>query len=453
MQNIKLSYEATGTKNYLQVAVSEKISKYQLKMLENNQIPGFLSVNSRVLNGTYILDYDITGMIRVKDLLERGKWTDRTAKELLYNILKVMAGTEEYLLTYKQCVLNKDYLYCTEDGKIGMLYLPLKEQETASPKQIRAFYQDILVNYLTAGRNPYFLELMRYIFTQDFSVAGLTKRLKDEVEGNEEPTQTREVYADVQSAVQPGSGQIITPPQKESAEKSLFTFAKQEKKAEESKEKKVNVPMPEVNPWGIAVPGGTAAEAVLPAKKEEKSGLFGKRKDAEKKETKKENKKEKGGLFSHKKKEEVPGFGVPVKAAQVAQPEQNTLEESGGNQVWKGTVMITNESMEDSKTVVLGADHASAYLRHKGESIPMQYFPFSIGKENTDYVIHKNVISRMHAKIKQENGKYFISDENSSNHTYVNGKQIAPYTNVPLSHGDRLRLADEEMTFLVESGE
>ena len=35
------------------------------------------------------------------------------------------------------------------------------------------------------------------------------------------------------------------------------------------------------------------ADAKAPAKKEEKSGLFGKRKDAEKKETKKENKKKK----------------------------------------------------------------------------------------------------------------------------------------------------------------
>ena len=182
MQNVELTYEATGTRNYLQATISEEISSYQLKMLENNQIPGFLSVHSRVLNGKHMLAYDITGMSRVKDCLERGRLSEKAQKELLYHILNAIATTEEYLLSYTQCVLDKEYLYCSEDGTIGILYLPLKNQEISTQEQIRAFYQDILVNYLTAGGNPYFLELMRYSFSQEFSVAGLMKRLKEEVE-------------------------------------------------------------------------------------------------------------------------------------------------------------------------------------------------------------------------------------------------------------------------------
>ncbi len=38
-------------------------------------------------------------------------------------------------------------------------------------------------------------------------------------------------------------------------------------------------------------------------------------------------------------------------------------------------------------------------------------------------------------------------DENSKNHTYLNGKQLAPYTEAELKDGDELRLANENMTF------
>lgn len=458
MQNIELTYEATGTRNYLQATISEEVSSYQLKMLENNQITGFLSVHSRVLNGKHILAYDITGMSRIKDCLERRRLSEKAQKELLYNILNAIATTEEYLLSYTQCVLNKEYLYCSEDGTIGMLYLPLKNQEVSTQEQIRAFYQDILVNYLTAGGNSYFLELMRYSFAQDFSVAGLMKRLKEEVKEKEEQGQVRESYTNVQTGVLSEPKPFVQP-QKENVEKSFFNLPKVEKKAEEPKEPKADSVIPEDNPWGgIAIPGGVKV-AQQPEKKEEKSSLFGKlmdagKKDTSKKEGKKEAKKEKGGLFLHKKKEEASaGFALPSKDFSNSQSVHNNIEETAQEPSWRGTVIITNEGMTDSKTVVLGANSASAYLRHKGESIPMQYFPFSIGRENTDYVIHKNVISRPHAKITKENGTYFICDENSANHTYVNGKQIAPYTNIPLSHGDRLRLADEEMTFIVESGE
>ena len=75
---------------------------------------------------------------------------------------------------------------------------------------------------------------------------------------------------------------------------------------------------------------------------------------------------------------------------------------------------------------------------------------YRIGKERSyvDYFIGDNsAISRSHANIITRDGKYFVMDTNSTNHTFVNGSMIQSNVEVPLEHGTMLRLADEEFEF------
>ena len=77
-------------------------------------------------------------------------------------------------------------------------------------------------------------------------------------------------------------------------------------------------------------------------------------------------------------------------------------------------------------------------------------FPFLIGKSKLkcDYVIDKNVISRVHARIIKKNNNFFIEDMNSTNKTFVNGKKLEPGMAEKISKGDKITLAD--MDFIVE---
>lgn len=69
-------------------------------------------------------------------------------------------------------------------------------------------------------------------------------------------------------------------------------------------------------------------------------------------------------------------------------------------------------------------------------------------KEYVDIVISDNVaISRNHANIISRNGKYFIVDTNSVNHTYVNGEVIPSNVEVMINLGTKIELANEEFTF------
>lgn len=84
------------------------------------------------------------------------------------------------------------------------------------------------------------------------------------------------------------------------------------------------------------------------------------------------------------------------------------------------------------------------------ERIPLNKPVFRIGKERSyvDYFVGDNpAISRSHANIITRDGAYFIVDTNSTNHTYVNGMLIQSNVETKLSHGDKIRLANEEFEF------
>ena len=83
----------------------------------------------------------------------------------------------------------------------------------------------------------------------------------------------------------------------------------------------------------------------------------------------------------------------------------------------------------------------------KEESILLDHFPFIIGsrKENSDYAITEKGVSRMHADISFEGGMYFITDLNSTNGTYINGKEIETGTAVQLKNGDEIRIAKRRL--------
>ena len=86
------------------------------------------------------------------------------------------------------------------------------------------------------------------------------------------------------------------------------------------------------------------------------------------------------------------------------------------------------------------------------ERISINKPEFTIGREKNkvDYCILDNrSVSRTHIKINFYAGRYYITDLNSANHTYVNGNLLAPKQNVELRHGDRIKLSTEEFEFLL----
>ncbi|MBA4189757.1 MAG: hypothetical protein C0467_17360 [Planctomycetaceae bacterium] len=62
--------------------------------------------------------------------------------------------------------------------------------------------------------------------------------------------------------------------------------------------------------------------------------------------------------------------------------------------------------------------------------------------ERCQIVFDHTAVSREHAKITVQNGTYYIEDLKSRNHTFVNGKEVAPPVRHPLKPDDRIKICD-----------
>ena len=65
--------------------------------------------------------------------------------------------------------------------------------------------------------------------------------------------------------------------------------------------------------------------------------------------------------------------------------------------------------------------------------------------ERADGVVtFTDTIGRVHCQISWTGNDYAVTDMDSTNGTYVNGKALQPYQPVPIKNGDMLRLADHD---------
>lgn len=77
---------------------------------------------------------------------------------------------------------------------------------------------------------------------------------------------------------------------------------------------------------------------------------------------------------------------------------------------------------------------------------------FKIGTAGlgVDFTVHGNkAVSRVHAVIVNKDGEYFIKDNKSTNHTYVNGEEVREGELKPLKPDSKIVLGDEEFIFKV----
>lgn len=75
--------------------------------------------------------------------------------------------------------------------------------------------------------------------------------------------------------------------------------------------------------------------------------------------------------------------------------------------------------------------------------------PFVIGKkaDRVNGLIKDSSISRIHASIREKDGRYFVSDMNSTNGTAVNGRRLEINETTALEDGDTVSFANVMMTF------
>lgn len=100
------------------------IEDYQMKMLEENHIKGFLDVRGRGQDGTSLYEYDITGKRSIKSIYEERKITIREMKKFTKKVLALLREASRYLLDADRIVLDPEFIFC-ENGEYAFCYYPL----------------------------------------------------------------------------------------------------------------------------------------------------------------------------------------------------------------------------------------------------------------------------------------------------------------------------------------
>ncbi len=90
--------------------------------------------------------------------------------------------------------------------------------------------------------------------------------------------------------------------------------------------------------------------------------------------------------------------------------------------------------MENSEHKLYGTDRKNKY------HIDLTRAPFTIGKLAgvADVVLEDPGISRLHAKISRQSGKYYLTDMNSTNGCFHNGIRLNPNEQVEITPGDEI---------------
>lgn len=109
----------------------------------------------------------------------------------------------------------------------------------------------------------------------------------------------------------------------------------------------------------------------------------------------------------------------------------------------EGTVLLIDNN-EKNNPLLLGKQDKDVI------NIEINKTPFVVGTslQKADGVIKAIGVSRVHAVIKNTGEDYYIMDMNSTNGTFVNGDILNGTKEMKLKNGDRLRLANVELTFV-----
>ena len=106
----------------------------------------------------------------------------------------------------------------------------------------------------------------------------------------------------------------------------------------------------------------------------------------------------------------------------------------------------------DNDTPRMIAPRAFFYdIQKKRRTLPIRKEVYKIGRERScvDCCLSDPTVSRVHAEVVYRDGNYYISDLNSTNHTYINGVMIKTNKGFIIKNGNIIRFAGTEMIFKV----
>lgn len=459
MSSLNLAEDYSADRQYLTCDVSGRVDiiNFEVKMLDNNsRIPGLVSMFKSVQNEQMIFRYDITGLIPIKcyfgsEFSKRQLWT------LIMGFCLVDETITEYMLRPEGLCTSFDKIFIEQStGAVKMIYLPIQESindenismiqcthrvinsVTADLSEDAGYYEawkqmagDSKLNSLQALKK----KIEAFEERKENSVKIMQEKAEEEREKARKEAETREKIQQ----------EMIAQQNQSNSKKKLGFLGNKDKKTKSEKSRNSDsdeAAVSEIVILGgskIVIPGGESVPDPKEKKKKEKS-------------QKEKPVKEKKGIFAKKSKEHV---AVKCESANEQmdfvrnQEEQEQNDQTYVTEESLHTILdpIRKENMPDLVQAV-SLQRKRAWLTNSaGVRTEVSKLPFIVGRQSgiVDLIIKDNPeIGRQHIIITYSEGTYFVTDNRSTNHTYLNGNELPPAVPCPVMSDDIIVLGQEE---------
>ena len=472
---------------YLTVEITSEyeIDSMTLGMITNNVIKGYAKASITQMDNTKFVKYHVGTSISITEYLQK-EIRRAGLLSVFGGICETLASADDYMIDLGSIELDVNRIYVDpQKFEVYMICVPVI-REAFSIDKLKQLFKSILFSAQFANdeNNNYIGKLLNYLNQpQKFDIGEFRKLISSLI--SEEVTNFSETVsiqaeavkeqADPVSAphiVQSEPSQVNVPPVQ-----TITPSAQFEQRQEMPMQGRTLMSSSSNVPISIPPNGSLEDSGEKPKKR---FSLFGKREPKGKEEKPEKIKKQK--TVSEQPQINIPGQPIPVNipgqsirlkppvqsspdvpkkqvSSQQAVPfsVQPTPQVHPASQVNFGETTVLGGGTNFGETTVLNGTASVPLVREPflirkktGEKIPINKPVFRIGKERSfvDYFIADNTaISRSHANIITKNQVYYVTDTNSTNHTYVNGKLIASNVETPISSGDIIKLANEEFCF------
>lgn len=483
---MNFAYENQGTNTYLVYTVSpdDIIDRTSRGMLTNNKIPGVANTLFTQMDMTKYIKFNVSAHIPASQFLA-GTVSKRSVLGVFKGISNALLSAEEYMIEQGSMLLDMEYIFVDVSTlDTLMICLPLEFQTPGN--ELGAFFKRILTStQLDPSENSdYVIKILNYLnSTPQFSIKAFLELL-DTV--NQSGAAAASAIQENKPKVQQGA-QLQVQPTVQSQEKTETRSHGQPRVQEQPAVPSVKHESlqfgPNYNPLedrksrsSVIIPTSTAADTQSAAEKGKGFSLFSFRSGKEKKENKVQNSKQTAKEaadsqpLTPRMAFEVPGQLSPVSAqrtsSQQAAVRETAAKENSADAGRIHTAQTVGKPINYGETTILGSGigettildrsvetgYLNPYLIRirTNEKIMVDKLVFKIGREKSyaDYHIGDNTaVSRSHASIVNHNGEFYVIDTNSKFHTFVNGGIIPSNVEIKLSHGTKIRFANEEFEF------
>lgn len=445
-----IRYQKELQKTYMiaEQCKKEMIESYAGQMVLRNSLEGLVPCEVQLLDGKREIWYDISFLQTVEQVFAVKDMHFPDLKNVILQILSVIEETEKYLIDSRQLSFEPEYLYWDmEKERVKFLYNYTEEAAESGIDALAAFLLE-----RTCHEEEKAVDLAYYFYEQTQKENFYLEKIEAYVEETEGKKDTEiekrkeEPVGDFEEPV------MDTVPEKEWREK--------EKKGTKS----------QVSLWddksGLLIEAGLAASVTALL-----SGIgFAVTKQYFFLEQMEELLWLAGSVLLFTAGLSFFAYGMlkkRIKGENAEDKRKNHIEKEGEKEqrqedsfweeleLWQQEEQPAVQNNTDGKTVYMGKGMMNREYRliemrkglEKAYSIPK--YPFLIGKdkEKVNLTVKEHSVSRIHARLTEEEGNIYVEDLHSTNGTYLNDLLLEPHRKMKLKRGDVILFGNTEFVF------